>query len=63
LNCCGPKSYLDWTANRYFSCDKSNISPEACGVPYSCCRQMNDISVSIFLAFYNWTKLYYLYFK
>ncbi|CAH8444699.1 unnamed protein product [Schistosoma curassoni] len=47
LNCCGPKSYLDWTANRYFSCDKSNISPEACGVPYSCCRQMNDISVNI----------------
>ncbi|CAH8489414.1 unnamed protein product [Schistosoma rodhaini] len=47
LNCCGPKSYLDWTASRFFSCDKSNISPEACGVPYSCCRQMNDISVNI----------------
>ncbi|CAH8485073.1 unnamed protein product [Heterobilharzia americana] len=45
LNCCGPKSYLDWTANRYFSCNDSNVSPEACGVPYSCCRQMNNINL------------------
>ncbi|KAH8854459.1 Tetraspanin-33 [Schistosoma japonicum] len=47
LNCCGPKSYLDWTANRYFSCNKSNVSPEACGVPYSCCRQMNNININV----------------
>ncbi|CAH8831013.1 unnamed protein product [Trichobilharzia szidati] len=47
LNCCGPKSYLDWTANRYFSCSNSNVSPEACGVPYSCCRQMNNINVNV----------------
>ncbi|CAH8438653.1 unnamed protein product [Schistosoma turkestanicum] len=46
FTCCGPKSYLDWTDNRYFSCNKSNISPESCGVPYSCCRHMNDINVN-----------------
>ncbi|TGZ59000.1 hypothetical protein CRM22_009308 [Opisthorchis felineus] len=44
LRCCGPKTYTDWTANRYFSCNQTNTSPEACGVPYSCCRRMNNIN-------------------
>uniref|UniRef100_A0A0V0JC71 Uncharacterized protein n=2 Tax=Schistocephalus solidus TaxID=70667 RepID=A0A0V0JC71_SCHSO len=47
LQCCGPRSYTDWTANRYFSCNDSYVSPEACGVPFSCCRRMNNINVGI----------------
>uniref|UniRef100_A0A5K3EU08 Tetraspanin n=1 Tax=Mesocestoides corti TaxID=53468 RepID=A0A5K3EU08_MESCO len=45
LQCCGPKSYMDWTENRYFSCNATNISSEACGVPFSCCRRMNNINL------------------
>ncbi|CAL8079095.1 unnamed protein product [Calicophoron daubneyi] len=47
LHCCGPKTYTDWTANRYFSCNETNTSPEACGVPYSCCRRMNNININV----------------
>nr|VZI40550.1 unnamed protein product [Spirometra erinaceieuropaei] len=47
LQCCGPRSYTDWTANRYFSCNDSYVSPEACGVPFSCCRRMNDINENV----------------
>ena len=36
LQCCGSGSYADWQLNIYFNC--STPSPEACGVPYSCCR-------------------------
>ena len=36
LQCCGSRSYTDWQLNIYFNC--STPSPEACGVPYSCCR-------------------------
>lgn len=35
LKCCGSKSYTDWQLNLYFNC--STPSPEACGVPFSCC--------------------------
>ncbi|TPP58112.1 Tetraspanin [Fasciola gigantica] len=47
LQCCGPKEYQDWNANRYFSCNGTEQSPEACGVPYSCCRRMNDVNVNV----------------
>lgn len=36
LKCCGSQSFKDWQLNIYFNC--STPSPEACGVPYSCCR-------------------------
>ena len=36
LKCCGSRSYKDWRLNIYFNC--SAPSPEACGVPFSCCR-------------------------
>ncbi|VDN97133.1 unnamed protein product [Rodentolepis nana] len=45
LQCCGAKSYNDWTENRYFSCNSTNYSSKACGVPYSCCKRMNNINL------------------
>ncbi|KAM7533137.1 hypothetical protein Aperf_G00000126905 [Anoplocephala perfoliata] len=47
LQCCGAKSYNDWTENRYFSCNATNFSSKACGVPYSCCKRMNNINENV----------------
>ncbi|XP_022288119.2 tetraspanin-33-like [Crassostrea virginica] len=42
LQCCGladsDDGYKDWSSNDYYHCNKSNKSPEACSVPYSCCK-------------------------
>lgn len=40
LKCCGASSYLDWENNLYFNC--SSPGYEACGVPFSCCKDMNN---------------------
>ncbi|XP_029192082.1 tetraspanin-17-like [Acropora muricata] len=37
FQCCGGKTYDDWGDNIYFNC--SSPGAEACGVPFSCCRE------------------------
>jgi len=37
MKCCGIKNDADWDNNVYFNCSRKD-SPEACGVPYSCCK-------------------------
>ncbi|GAB1607737.1 tetraspanin-5-like isoform X1 [Argonauta hians] len=53
LQCCGisSKGYKDWNQNRYFNC--SNTSPTdshptvQCSVPYSCCKNPDDITKTL----------------
>ena len=47
VNCCGigPNGYLDWSANEYFACESDNPSVESCGVPYTCCREPDNMEV------------------
>ncbi|OQV17082.1 Tetraspanin-5 [Hypsibius exemplaris] len=44
LQCCGITSPGDWNNNIYFNCSAPS-SPEACGVPYSCCRPPKETSL------------------
>ncbi|KAJ7391636.1 Tetraspanin-5 [Desmophyllum pertusum] len=37
FKCCGGTDYNDWQRNIYFNC--SSPGAEACGVPFSCCRE------------------------
>jgi len=37
FQCCGGKDYNNWQKNLYFNC--SSPGAEACGVPFSCCRE------------------------
>ena len=39
LQCCGIESPDDWDQNVYFNCSSKSVgSREACGVPFSCCK-------------------------
>ncbi|XP_055346456.1 tetraspanin-5-like isoform X2 [Paramacrobiotus metropolitanus] len=44
LQCCGITSPGDWNNNIYFNCS-SKGSPEACGVPFSCCKPPKETSL------------------
>lgn len=37
LKCCGGFSYHDWELNEHFNCSANTV--QACGVPFSCCRE------------------------
>lgn len=37
FKCCGGETYNNWQQNIYFNC--SSPGAEACGVPFSCCRE------------------------
>lgn len=37
LKCCGGYSYHDWELNEHFNCSARTV--QACGVPFSCCRE------------------------
>ncbi|XP_045117480.1 tetraspanin-5-like isoform X2 [Portunus trituberculatus] len=40
LQCCGIEGPKDWDRNVYFNCSSEVVgSREACGVPFSCCKQ------------------------
>ncbi|CAD5221777.1 unnamed protein product [Bursaphelenchus xylophilus] len=43
MECCGIRSlaqgYRDWQLNEQFYCNETNIFPERCGVPFSCCKK------------------------
>ncbi|CAN9500843.1 unnamed protein product [Ophioblennius macclurei] len=45
FGCCGVQSHRDWNRNPYFICNEGNPSLEACGVPYSCCRNNSNQTV------------------
>ena len=40
LKCCGGFSYHDWELNEHFNCSANTV--QACGVPFSCCREVNS---------------------
>ncbi|XP_069977069.1 tetraspanin-5 isoform X2 [Penaeus vannamei] len=43
LECCGIEGPKDWDRNIYFNCSSEAVgSREACGVPFSCCKQKAD---------------------
>lgn len=46
FECCGGQGPMDWVnaefANKYFNCTPRPRPPEACGVPYSCCKSADD---------------------
>jgi hypothetical protein len=51
LQCCGIEGPRDWDKNVYFNCNST--AREACGVPFSCCKQpsvsLNSIHLKIVL--------------
>jgi len=48
FQCCGlSHGPSDWSQNEYFNCTKTNPSSEACAVPFSCCRNANDMNTGL----------------
>lgn len=47
IHCCGIKGYRDWNENMYFNCTKHNPSGLRCGVPYSCCKDPDELNPGI----------------
>ncbi|KAG7513939.1 tetraspanin-33-like [Solea senegalensis] len=45
FQCCGVQTYKDWSHNVYFDCSEDNPSLEMCGVPFSCCVQLQNQTV------------------
>ncbi|KAG7232602.1 hypothetical protein INR49_008331 [Caranx melampygus] len=45
FQCCGVRSYRDWSQNAYFQCSDTNPSLESCGVPFSCCIHLQNQTV------------------
>ncbi|XP_072457368.1 tetraspanin-33-like [Notamacropus eugenii] len=45
FECCGVRSYKDWSQNEYFDCSISNPSLERCAVPFSCCIPEEELNV------------------
>ncbi|CAH1246777.1 tetraspanin-5-like isoform X1 [Branchiostoma lanceolatum] len=46
FQCCGGKDFNDWENNIYFNCTlKARGSREACGVPFSCCKDQGENNV------------------
>lgn len=48
FQCCGIYSYDDWDQNPYFSGKKELAifkSPQAFGVPHSCCKEMRNTTI------------------
>ncbi|WAQ98385.1 TSN33-like protein [Mya arenaria] len=41
--CCGIDDYNDWNMNPYFNCTAKNPSPLRCAVPYSCCKDPDEL--------------------
>lgn len=44
FDCCGVKGYEDWNMNEYYNCTDSNPSPLRCAVPYSCCKDPDELT-------------------
>lgn len=45
FKCCGMRSPNDWDMNIYFNKSSQQFSsPEAGGVPYSCCKKMRGLN-------------------
>lgn len=42
--CCGVRGYADWNSNIYFNCSTTNRSPLKCAVPYSCCKDPDELT-------------------
>ncbi|KAL4227782.1 Tetraspanin-33 [Mactra antiquata] len=43
-DCCGIRGFDDWNRNDYFNCTDENPSPLSCAVPYSCCKDPDELS-------------------
>ncbi|KAL3865084.1 hypothetical protein ACJMK2_006715 [Sinanodonta woodiana] len=47
IKCCGINDYKDWNKNRYFNCTDDNHSALKCVVPYSCCKDPDEMTPGV----------------